>query len=129
MIWKQGGLYIINCGFTGYITDVTENHAFLYNADYTGPDNICHGSIVDNQKHTHLFGIEKSDVSTKAKVRKNFNNLFSGITRFTHCFKVTKKQGEASAFLTVTLKEEETKLHEKSLKKGRKKYRETINFG
>ena len=78
---------------------MTENHAFVYNADYTGPDGICYGSIVDNQENTHLFGIEKIDVSTKAKVRQICNTLFSGITRFTHCYKVTKKQGEASAFL------------------------------
>ena len=76
-----------------------ENHAFVYNADYTGPDNICYGSIVDNQKNTQLFGIEKIDVSTVAKIRHICNDLFSGITRFTHCYKVTKKQGEASAFL------------------------------
>ena len=78
---------------------MTENHAFLYNADYTGPDHICHGSIVDNQKHTHLFGIEKSDVSTRAKIRNICNNLFLGITRFTHCYKVIKKQGQASSYL------------------------------
>ena len=75
-VWKQGGLYIINCKFIGYYTEVTENHAFLYNADYTGPDNICHGSIVDNQKHTHLFGIEKSDVSSVAKAKNICNGLF-----------------------------------------------------
>ena len=86
-----------------------ENHAFLYNAYYTGPDNICHGSIVDNQKHTHLFGIEKSDVSTKPKIRNICNNSFCGETRFSHCYKVTKKHGEASTFSrTVTLKEEKT---------------------
>ena len=68
-VWKQGGLYIINCKFTGIYTQVEENHAFVYNADYTGPDGVCYGSIVDNQKNTHLFGIEKIDVSTVAKVR------------------------------------------------------------
>ena len=76
-----------------------ENHAFVYNAEYTGPDDICNGSIVDNQEHTHLFGIEKSDVSSKAKARQICNNLFSGETRFTHCFKVTNKQQEESDFL------------------------------
>ena len=71
----------------------------MYNADYTGPDNICHGSIVDNQENTHLFGIENNDLSSKAKVRQICNNLFLGATRFTHCLKVTKQQREASAFL------------------------------
>ena len=83
-LWNIGGLYIINCRFTGNYTQVTENHAFLYNADYTGPDNICYGSIVDNQENTHLFGIEKSNVSSIAKKRQICNNLFLGITRFTH---------------------------------------------
>ena len=39
-LWKIGGLYIINCRFTGNYTQVTENHAFLYNADDTRSDNI-----------------------------------------------------------------------------------------
>ena len=59
-LWKRGGLYIINSRFTGSYTQVEENHVFVYNADYTGPDGICYGSIVDNQENTHLFGIEKS---------------------------------------------------------------------
>ena len=88
-LWKKGGQYIINCKFTGSYTQVEENHAFVYNTDYTGPDGKCYNSIIDNQKNTHLFGIEKNDLSTKAKVRQICNNLFSGETRFTHCFKVT----------------------------------------
>ena len=98
-VWKQGGLYIINCEIHDNIAVEPFNHAFLYNADYTGPDKICHGSIVDNQKHTHLLGIEKSDVSTVAKARYICNGLFHGVARFTHCYKVTKKRGEASSCL------------------------------
>ena len=98
-LWKKGGHYIINCKFTGSHTQVTKNHALVYNANYTSPDGICYGSIVDIQENTQLFGIEKSDVSSVAKARQICNNLFLGATRFTHCFKVTKQQGEASTFL------------------------------
>ena len=121
-LWNQGGLYIINCKFTGYYTKVTENHAFLYNADYTGPDNICHGSIVDNQKHTYLFGIEKSDASTRAKARNICNNLFFGVARFTHCFKVIKKHGEASSFLEQSPSKKRKHNNIKKRKKKDEKY-------
>ena len=94
-LWKHGRLYIINSTFTGIYTQLTENHAFVYSVDYTGPDSIRYGSIVDNQKNTHLFVIEKIDVLTVAKVRQICNNLFSGERVFTYCYKVTNKQGEA----------------------------------
>ena len=71
-----------------------ENHAFVYNAHYTGPDGICYGSIVDNQEHTHLFRIEKSDVSSVSKARQICSGLFFGETRFTHYFIATKQHGE-----------------------------------
>ena len=99
---------------------MTENHAFLYNADYTGPDNICHGSIVDNQKNTHLFGIEKIDVSTKPKIRNICNNLFCGETRFSHCYKVTKKHGEASAFIEQSNSKKRKHNNKKTRKKNEK---------
>ena len=83
-LWKKGGQYIINCKFTGSYTQVEEKHAFVYNADYTGPDNICHGSIVDNQENTHLFGIERIDVSSIAKVRQICNNLFFQVKQDLH---------------------------------------------
>ena len=108
---------------------MTENHAFLYNADYTGPDNICYGSIVDNQKNTHLFGIEKIDVSTKPKIRQICNNLFCGETRFSHCYKVTKKQGETSTFLEQSTSKKRKHNNMKKERKKRKKYDEKINFG
>ena len=117
-LWKKGGQYIINCKFTGSYTQVEENHAFVYNADYTGPDGICYGSIVDNQENTHLFGIEKSDVSSVAKTRQICNNLFLGATRFTHCFKVTKQQGKTSAFLKQSPSK---KRKHNNMKKKRKK--------
>ena len=98
-LWSKGGQYIINCKLTGSYTQLEENHTFVYNADYDGLDGICYGSIVDNQEHTHLFGIEKSDVSSVAKARQICNNLFCGETRFTHCFKVTTQQGKVSSSL------------------------------
>ena len=85
----------------------------------SSPDGICYGSIVDNQENTHLFGIEKSDVSSVAKTRQICNNLFLGATRFTHCFKVTKQQGEASAFL----KQSSSKKRKENQKKKRVKKR------
>ena len=45
---SKGGQHIINCKFTGSYTQVEENHAFVYNTDYTGPESICYGSIVNN---------------------------------------------------------------------------------
>ena len=122
----KGGQYIINCKFTGSYTQVEENHAFLYNADYTGPDGICYGSIVDNQENTHLFGIEKNDLSSKAKVRQICNNLFTGETRFTHCFKVTKKQGEVSSSL---IESPSKKRKENYTKKRMKKRMKKITRG
>ena len=106
-----------------------ENHASVYNADYTGPDSVCYGSIVDNQKNTHLFGIEKIDVSSVAKTRQICDNLFCGETRFTHCYKVTKKQGEASAFLKQSPSKKRKHNKMKKKRKKMKKYHETINFG
>ena len=116
-LWKKGGQYITNYKFTGSYTKVTENHAFVYNAKYTGTNGICYGSIVDNQENTHLFGIEKSDVSSVAKARQICNNLFLGATRFTHCFKVTKQQEEVSSSLI----ESPSKKRKENYKKNRVK--------
>ena len=87
---NKGGKFIILCIVEKNFTQIRENHAFVFDADYINEDKKVKGAIIDNQTHTKLTGIEESDVRDLTSMRRVCMKLYGGKTFFNGGWEVRK---------------------------------------